>query len=72
MFELPTGEPLFNIKKHSDWVMALAFSPDTVLLASGDRNGGLHIWESFTGNLFYRSTAIRRHHANELAARLEK
>ena len=53
MFELPTGEPLFNIKKHSDWVMALAFSPDTVLLASGDRNGGLHIWESFTGNLFY-------------------
>ena len=53
MFELPTGEPLYNIKKHSDWVMALSFSPDTVLLASGDRNGGLHIWESFTGNLFY-------------------
>ena len=53
MFELPTGEPLFNIKKHSGWVMALTFSPDTVLLASGDRNGGLHVWESFTGNLFY-------------------
>jgi hypothetical protein len=53
MFELPTSEPLFNIKKHSDWVMALAFSPDTVLLASGDRNGGLYVWESFTGNLFY-------------------
>jgi chromosome segregation ATPase len=53
MFELPTGEPLYNIKKHSDWVMAVSFSPDTVLLATGDRNGGLHVWESFTGNLFY-------------------
>ena len=37
------------MKKHTDWVTALEFSPDGVLLASGDRNGGLAVWEADTG-----------------------
>ena len=46
-----------NIKKHTDWVTALAFSPDGVLLATGDRNGGLYIWEAGTGNEFHNLRA---------------
>ena len=44
---------LHNIKKHSEWVTSVSFSPDGVLLATGDRNGGVHVWEAFSGNLFY-------------------
>ena len=32
---------------------AASFSPDGVLLATGDRNGGLYVWEARTGNPFY-------------------
>jgi len=34
-------------------VTAVEFSPDGVLLASGDRNGGLFVWEAGTGREFY-------------------
>jgi WD40 repeat protein len=43
------GNELYVKDKHSDWVTAVAFSPDGVLLASGDRNGGLRVWESDAG-----------------------
>ena len=38
-----------ELKKHTDWVRALQFSPDGVLLATGDRAAGLVVWESHTG-----------------------
>jgi hypothetical protein len=47
------GSVIATIKKHTDWLMSMAFSPDGVLLATGDRNGGLYVWESATGNEFY-------------------
>jgi Tfp pilus assembly protein PilF len=28
-----------DLKKHTDWVTAIQYSPDSVLLATGDRNG---------------------------------
>ena len=37
------------MKKHTDWIYSVAFSPDGVLLATGDRNGGIVIWEAQTG-----------------------
>lgn len=43
------GNELYVKDKHSEWVTAVAFSPDGVLLASGDRNGGLRVWESDSG-----------------------
>ncbi|QDU64141.1 Chromosome partition protein Smc [Planctomycetes bacterium Pan216] len=48
-----SGELLHTLKKHTDWVMSVAFSPDGVLLATGDRAGGLVVWEADTGREFY-------------------
>ena len=31
----------------------VSFSPDGILLATADRNGGLFVWEARTGNPFY-------------------
>ncbi len=42
------GSLLHRIVKHTDWVTALAYSPDGVLLATADRAGGVHIWEAST------------------------
>ena len=36
-----------EITKHTDWITSVAFSPDSVLLATGDRAGNLFLWESF-------------------------
>ena len=38
-----------KLKKHTDWVTALAFSPNGEFLATGDRNGGLVIWDGDSG-----------------------
>ena len=43
------GKLSHRIKKHTDWVTALAFTPDGKLLISGDRQGGLSVWETATG-----------------------
>ena len=44
--------------KHTDWITALAYSPDGVLLATADRNGGAWIWEADSGNEFH---TLREH-----------
>lgn len=33
------------VKKHTDWITSLAASPDGKFFASGDRNGGIHVWD---------------------------
>ena len=43
------GKLLHSIKKHTDWVTAIAFSPDGKLLATADRGGGIIVWESDKG-----------------------
>ncbi len=43
------GRLVHSIKKHTDWVTALAYSPDGKLLASADRNGGIIVWEADKG-----------------------
>jgi hypothetical protein len=42
-----------DLKKHTDWVTAIQYSPDSVLLATGDRNGGLVVWEADSGQELY-------------------
>ncbi|MDB6134885.1 MAG: repeat-containing protein [Verrucomicrobiales bacterium] len=64
LYDTKTSQLLATMKKHTDWVTSLAFSPDGVLLATGDRNGGLYVWEAGTGNEFYNL----RDHEKRIAA----
>jgi hypothetical protein len=45
IFSTKTSEMQHKIKKHTDWVTALAFSPNGQMLASADRNGGISVWD---------------------------
>lgn len=44
-----TGEAEQKIKKHTEWITALAFSPNGQFLASADRNGSIHVWDPENG-----------------------
>lgn len=48
IFATSTGQLQHKIKKHTDWVTAVAFSPNGQMLASADRNGGISIWDPDT------------------------
>jgi WD40 repeat protein len=48
----PGGEVLHTFRKPTDWVTAAGFSPDGLLVAAGDRFGGLFLWETRTGQEF--------------------
>ncbi len=52
IYDTSTGDVAFELKKHTDWVYCVEYSPDGVLVASGDRSGGLHVWEADTGRLY--------------------
>lgn len=43
VYKVADGSLAFTVKKHTDFVTALQFSPDGTTLASGDRAGGLFL-----------------------------
>ena len=47
------GTPVAEIKKHTDWVTAIEFSPDGKYFATGDRSGGLYVWDGESGDPIY-------------------
>ena len=53
VYNTADGTLMFEMKKHTEWITAVEFSPDGVLLATGDRNNGLVVWESQTGRECY-------------------
>jgi hypothetical protein len=46
------GKIRYTLTKATDWVMSLRFSPDGLMLAYGDRFGGLHVAEALSGKDF--------------------
>ncbi|MEC9009744.1 MAG: c-type cytochrome domain-containing protein [Planctomycetota bacterium] len=53
VFSTKTGELMWEVpKKHTNWIYCTSFSPDGVLVASSDRNGGLFVWEAETGRIY--------------------
>ncbi|NBV33252.1 MAG: hypothetical protein EBR81_05520 [Proteobacteria bacterium] len=48
-FSTTDGKLIRTVKKHTDWVTALAYSADGAYVASADRAGGITVWESATG-----------------------
>jgi len=51
IYSVVDGKLAYEIKKHTDWITALEFSPDGARLATGDRSGGIYLWESAAGGL---------------------
>jgi hypothetical protein len=49
IFSTKDGSLVFKMKKHTDWITAVTFSPNGQWLASADRNGGLVIWDADNG-----------------------
>src|SRR5207237_5040648 len=45
IFGTQSGQLQHKLKKHTDWVTAVAFSPNGQMLASADRHGGISIWD---------------------------
>ena len=43
VYRVSGGEPLLTLRKHTDWILSLAYSPDGLLLASSDRFGGVQV-----------------------------
>ncbi len=48
IFSTADGSLVHEIRKHTEWIYSLEFSPDGVLLATADRNGGMFVWEADT------------------------
>lgn len=50
---LSDGALLGKLEKHTDWVTDVAYSPDAILVASSDRNGGVCLWEAESRQLLH-------------------
>jgi WD40 repeat protein len=64
VFDTADGALAFEIRKHTDWITAIAFSPDGQTLLTADRNGGAWLWEAETG----REIAELRGHSGEITS----
>jgi len=52
VFSVPDGKPVYELaKKHTDWITAIEFSPDSQKLATADRAGGILLWEAASGGV---------------------
>jgi hypothetical protein len=49
---VPDGKRLHVLRKPTDWVLSVGFSPEGLLVAAGDRFGGLYVWEAKSGKEF--------------------
>lgn len=49
VWDMATGERLYQLRGHNDGVQTLAFSPDGALLASGSRDQTIILWDMTTG-----------------------
>ncbi|MBI5800734.1 MAG: hypothetical protein HZA92_08430 [Verrucomicrobia bacterium] len=49
IYSTATGEQLHKLKKHTDWVLAAEFNHTSTYLATGDRNGGVVVWDAEEG-----------------------
>jgi len=51
LWDVSSGEHLFDCDGHSRRVLSLRFSPNGLRLASGDENGVVRLWDVLTGRL---------------------
>ncbi|WP_322727221.1 hypothetical protein [Nostoc sp. ChiQUE01b] len=44
LWHISTGQQLYTLGNHSDWVNSVAFSPDGKTLVSGSRDMTIKVW----------------------------
>ncbi|MCC6511095.1 MAG: hypothetical protein IT423_18480 [Pirellulaceae bacterium] len=49
IYRVADGSVVHTLRKHTDWVLSVRFSDDGLLVASGDRFGGLFVWDPIAG-----------------------
>jgi WD40 repeat protein len=49
LWDTVTGEARLTLTGHTDWVRAVAFSPDGAQLATGSSDGTARLWDSTQG-----------------------
>jgi len=49
---VPDGKPVHTFRKPTDRTQSVGFSPEGLLVAAGDRFGGLYVWEAKSGKEF--------------------
>ncbi|MDX2231516.1 MAG: WD40 repeat domain-containing protein [Leptolyngbyaceae cyanobacterium bins.349] len=59
VWDLTTGQQVRSLQGHSQWVTALAISPNGNTLASGSLDGTINLWDLATGTL--QATLFARH-----------
>ena len=72
IYSVADGSVVHEIRKHTDWICSLEFSPDGVLLATADRSGGMFVWEAETAREFQNLKGHTRHHRRQLADRWQR
>ena len=50
-FDIATAKPVRTYRGHSDWVYAVAGSPEANLVATGSFDGEVRLWDTSTGTL---------------------
>lgn len=71
VFRTSDGEMDYEIDNHTEWVVSVAFSPDGILLASGDRNGNVFVHEATGGAQFHMIGNVHEGGVTDLAWRAD-
>ena len=60
VFSMADGSERYQINSHTQWITAIAFSPDGKSLATADRNGGLIVSDAASGNENFNLTGHKQ------------
>ena len=50
IFDCDTGTPVHTLKGHSSWVLAVSWSPDDEIIATGSMDNTVRLWDPKTGD----------------------
>ena len=59
-WNMNTQTPKYTCRGHTSHVLSVQWSPDAALVASGDRQGGVWVWDAATGKAVGGARPVRR------------